>query len=974
VVRQEKTTSSISFDRRQFPLGTTQHNLLSLSSYCGSRWESESGSCRSSSSNIYKTHNKDIVMVVGENKITISFLDVIVSEGSYTSTLGTKRFTDVAIEASLTSKELYVGSHYKVKWKYVSKVECWEDGFFLRLFNQDKMMIDEGNNTVDQDDNDIAEGRDDGRSFEVKGPIHRRGSTASWQAFQRILQGRFQKEEKKRQRRIEEEREREEKKKREVRHSMIGRKRRPTYSKRPLDFMKRNAANISFNAASSSPSTAHFDFDSDGDDQVFQQYTSRKERDTNNLDSRKRNRPYEEEDVMGGNQSKNERKDDSEGEGNPNEGSNDGGATEIDNMDDTSGYNATAAASVDTSSDRDDTDHAKDKTVNYSDGDDTANDDIGLPKATKKSGRRLRRLKKRSPVLREDSDDDDDIFGGPGLTTPAVQRIVSPWTSTGKVSNQNPAAVDTVMEEAQATIPKMDGYVNESMAKEIDSDSTPSLEGEKSKKSPIDGPNMKISSRLKSKQSIASFFAPARQSENNQEENERVATKLKNNDPSNISSQNISKLHTEEDKQADNNENAGVSNDDIDESSGISESNHRDRSKIRENDPSLVGQKIMENSNKFVQSFFNPRPKRVNNSDFLISPPGVKEGDETDGNSTVVLNNTPTSGSHYSDIVETYDDDDDKSGRKPKKSSTPTSIANLSTPACLFSKNYDIVRQSAKKIEDDDPIDEIDSSQSPQPQPSSLWRSRGLAIQPRSRLGKTYSRSQNAFRALDFADAKTQLHGSPEIFTTERSPPMPACKSPDVQSPLMPKRIGLSSRNDDDVTKISSPVLETRPRWRGLRNNGNTCYINSSLQMLFSVPHFMRAIRGLQKDHRLVKNLVSLWNDLNDLQWKGAASARGLKDVMDDMTDRFHGFQQRDAHEFLGELIDMVHEELLDTEKKATHGGGNSAVDEIKKCPSTETLADSNSITVSNGREPTDDFFRLDVKVCLQCKCCGYSR
>lgn len=901
--------------------------------------------------------------IVGD--VTMSFLEVVVSEGgNNTGTLGLKQFTDVAIEASSGSKELYVGSHYKVKWKYVSSLECWEDGFLLQMYGTNHQ------NRTGGDYPDVADDEGDGRSFEVRGPIHRRGST-SWESFQTVLQGRFRKEERKRQRRIEEEKEREEKKKREGRFSTIGRKRRQTYSKRPLDFMKRNAANISFNVSSSSPTTAHFDFDSDGDDQVFQQYMSRKERGTNHQESRKRNRPNEEEDdMMRQNQPQNDGDDASEGDGSqPDEGGTDIVATEFDDMDGHGDY-TTSVAAVDASSDRDDIDQATDKAGNDSDGDDAPNDDMGLPtstntttrKQTNKTGRRLRRLKKRTPVLEEDSDDDDDLFGGPRLTTPAVQRIVSPWTSTGEGFDQNPIAVEA-MKDGEAT--KNSGAKgNESVAKEIDSDATPSLEGEDSEKLPKDGPTVKVTPRPMPKQSIASYFAPAR----SQDDKDATGSKLNDIDPSNIPSKNITEVYDEMQDQADMEEDTGGSKDEIDESNGITDGRLRDTSKSQKSDHAMVARKIIEKSNTSAQSFFNPRPKRINNSHSYISPPRSKEGDETDGDSTVVLNATPTPGSKYADVGMTHDDE--KSGRKRKQSITPTKNANLSTPVCLFSKNFDIVRKSAQKIEEEDPIDEIDSSQSPQPKTPSGWRSRKLGIRPRSRLGKTYMSSQKAFRALELADARTQLHGSAKIITTERSP-MSAFKSPHKQSPLMPKRIGLSPRNDDIVTKTSSPVVEPRPQWRGLRNNGNTCYINASLQMLFSVPRFMRAIRGLQENHRLVKNLVSLWNDLSDTQWSGAATAKGVKDAMDDLTDRFLGFQQRDAHEFLGELIDMVHEELLDTEKKVTHG--NSA-DEDKKGHSISTVTETSPVNVFNKKEPTDEFFRLDVQVCLQCKSCGYSR
>jgi hypothetical protein len=907
-----------------------------------------------SSNGIVSSSNNDTA-----KDATLSFQEVVVTEGGHSLPHGQKRFTDVAIEASLGGKEVYVGSSYKVKWKYVSKLECWEDGFLLQMYSLDH-QDNLGSSSLrgaafKGGGNDQESEGGDGRSFEVRGPVCRRGSP-SWESFQKLLQDRFQKEERKRQRRREEEREREERRKREGRNSTIGRKRRPqqTYSKRPLDFMKRNAANFAFNASSSSPTTAHFDFDSDGDDQIFQQYMSRKERGTVPADSRKRNRPNEKEDETGQYQSNNEIDVASEGgDSQPDESGYDMGAMELDNADDDGEYKSSTVVGGDASFYVDEIDIA----ARGSEGNNTANDEMGLSTCVNtttmerrtKPGRQFRRLKKRTPVLGEDSDDDNALFGGPGLTTPGVQRVVSPGTSTEKRLHRQAELVDVVKEE-MTIHQNAQAKANGQMTEETDSDATPALEGEDNEALPKTSPITKVTAGLKPKQSIASFFMPVRSAKN--QDAKLAASKLKDEDPSNLPARKIIEVDTVAQNQAYNDENSDGDKDESDENNRDTEANLSNRSGSQQSQHAMVARKSMS-----AQNFFNPRPKRFNNSDSCS-----KEEDDTDGNSTVVLN-TPASGSHYSDVIQA-DDDDEKSDCKPKQSNTAPNDANQSTPARRISKKYEIVRKSAKEIEEEDPINEIDSSQSPLSKTPSSWKSLNGTFRPRKRLGKTYLRSQNAFRALDFADARSPLNGSPLLLTTERSP-LPAVKSPHKQSPLMPKRIGISSRMDD-MSSSSSPQLETRPKWRGLKNNGNTCYINASLQMLFSVPQFMRAIRGLQDERLLVKNLVSVWSDLTDSQRKGAASARGLKDAMDELTDRFHGFQQRDAHEFLGELIDMIHEELQDRGKEAT--GGNFAP-ELSKEHSKNTKA-----VPINARAPTDDFFRLDVQVCLKCKSCGYSR
>jgi len=89
-----------------------------------------------------------------------------------------------------------------------------------------------------------------------------------------------------------------------------------------------------------------------------------------------------------------------------------------------------------------------------------------------------------------------------------------------------------------------------------------------------------------------------------------------------------------------------------------------------------------------------------------------------------------------------------------------------------------------------------------------------------------------------------------------------------------------------------------------------------------------------------------------------AADPSALKVQMDVLTNRFAGYEQRDAHEFLGALIDFLHEELADKE------GSNSV-----------TADDEVAATVVTTDLPTDEYFHTKVRVCLECMSWpGYSR
>jgi hypothetical protein len=163
-------------------------------------------------------------------------------------------------------------------------------------------------------------------------------------------------------------------------------------------------------------------------------------------------------------------------------------------------------------------------------------------------------------------------------------------------------------------------------------------------------------------------------------------------------------------------------------------------------------------------------------------------------------------------------------------------------------------------------------------------------------------------------------------------------------------RTGIESLQTDRTTKVQQHV--------GLRNMGNTCYLNSAIQMLFSVRPFLVAMSKFHKTvHSLSDQTIStpLLESVLDLAQRmgvlqptslleklnSAADPSQLKRTLDNLTDKFKGYEQRDSHEFAATFIDLLHEEV-------------SAVD-------------------SDAFDPTDTFL-LNVQVCLKCDSCGYTR
>eukprot|EP00980_Cylindrotheca_fusiformis_P006469 scaffold1377_cov126-Cylindrotheca_fusiformis.AAC.14 len=289
-----------------------------------------------------------------------------------------------------------------------------------------------------------------------------------------------------------------------------------------------------------------------------------------------------------------------------------------------------------------------------------------------------------------------------------------------------------------------------------------------------------------------------------------------------------------------------------------------------------------------------------------------------------------------------------------------------------------------KKFEEDDPLmDDSPGDSRPHTTSKPLYRRRLLG------RGRTYGSSSarkqqrdTATMALEFADAHASprprpisLNMSPNrtkrgyhnSFSPFKSPSSPMALN---TSPNRTKRFNDSSpllspsKLSPMVTNPATTATTIPEFFRGIRNIGNTCYMNSSLQMLFSIPNFMKQLQTSKRSSSLVSALSNLFQQLQDVQRGGSASARDLKSAVDERTDKFRGYQQRDANEFLGDLLDTIHEELENARTKQADDNDGEEEKKEERLPEETTKK----------RLPTDDYFRLDVEVCLKCKSCGYSR
>jgi hypothetical protein len=176
------------------------------------------------------------------------------------------------------------------------------------------------------------------------------------------------------------------------------------------------------------------------------------------------------------------------------------------------------------------------------------------------------------------------------------------------------------------------------------------------------------------------------------------------------------------------------------------------------------------------------------------------------------------------------------------------------------------------------------------------------------------------------------------------------------QSPLS----ALNQPNSKEIVAVAQSQSPPPTKWRGLRNLGNTCYLNSSMQLLCTVSEFCTRLIG--KGSIITKSLAAVAKELQE-STSSSVNPCQLKDAIDAVTDRFSGNEQRDAHEFVSDLIDRVHDETEETKQD----------DETNKenlLPGTNSTEKSRKASPA----PADEFFRMDVQACLKCDSCGYER
>ncbi|XP_029474738.1 ubiquitin carboxyl-terminal hydrolase 33 isoform X2 [Rhinatrema bivittatum] len=136
-----------------------------------------------------------------------------------------------------------------------------------------------------------------------------------------------------------------------------------------------------------------------------------------------------------------------------------------------------------------------------------------------------------------------------------------------------------------------------------------------------------------------------------------------------------------------------------------------------------------------------------------------------------------------------------------------------------------------------------------------------------------------------------------------------------MPSSLTLKSLPTAVFDDLDIEVDEEDELKTRGL-TGLKNIGNTCYMNAALQALSNCPpltRFFLDCGGLirtDKKPALCKSFQKLMTEIWHKNRPGSVVPTNLFQGIKSVNPMFRGYSQQDAQEFLRCLMDLLHEEL----------------------------------------------------------------
>ncbi|XP_078450041.1 ubiquitin carboxyl-terminal hydrolase 37 isoform X1 [Lampetra fluviatilis] len=276
-------------------------------------------------------------------------------------------------------------------------------------------------------------------------------------------------------------------------------------------------------------------------------------------------------------------------------------------------------------------------------------------------------------------------------------------------------------------------------------------------------------------------------------------------------------------------------------------------------------------------------------------------------------------------------------GSKGLPSLSPNNTATSSTARASLSEPRNDKRKRTLTPEEEITNDypkENDSSRCPNLMPSN---SRPCGEQQAKRLFPSHAKQEDVkSKGVMPLQTTTSFYG--QTGTREFSSPSPFSERSCLgsQFPAAKRSLGLvtphtatackkiKSTSDFVGWNKSKPFLSTQqPQLQGFSNLGNTCYMNAILQSLFALHSFTSDMlrQGIPWNrvppNSLLRRLAHLLSkkDVCTMDYKKELLKR-VKTAISASAERFSGYAQNDAHEFLSQCLDQLKEDVERLNKK----------------------------------------------------------
>ncbi|XP_003277323.3 ubiquitin carboxyl-terminal hydrolase 29 [Nomascus leucogenys] len=216
---------------------------------------------------------------------------------------------------------------------------------------------------------------------------------------------------------------------------------------------------------------------------------------------------------------------------------------------------------------------------------------------------------------------------------------------------------------------------------------------------------------------------------------------------------------------------------------------------------------------------------------------------------------------------------------------------------------------------------------------------------------------------------KTNCNGNPNLDETVLAPQTLDAKN-GLASPLEPEH----SQDDPRCNKAQVPLdSHSEQLQQGFPNLGNTCYMNAILQSLFAIPSFADDLltQDVPWEYIPFEALIMTLTQLLALKdFCSTAIKRELlgnvKKVISAVAEIFSGNMQNDAHEFLGQCLDQLKEDM---------GNLNAILNTGKECgdenssPQMHVGSAATKVVVC----PVVANFEFELQLSIICKACGHA-